>query len=179
MRWPPLVWRGLVMAALMPWGTAQASAGTQAPAALPAHLQGVDDAYDEGTNSDKRPFKAGRLKSVAITADGRRAWDGAPTPDDCKGFVPSQSMLREYFGRAQQVSAQEYRHGEAPWSHCQATGSFVFRDGRQGGWAIQQHGLGYLVVGGKRSYFYCEACGLTGFGAADLVDAYQRQMAPP
>ena len=77
---------------------------------------------------------------------------------------PKPSMVREYFRKARQVSAQAYKHNEV-WSHCEATGKFSYRDGRSGQWRIQQYGLGVLLIGDQKIYLRCESCKLTGLGA--------------
>ena len=125
---------------------------------------GIDDAYDEGFNTDKRPFKRGTLQSVAIQFDGKHPGVSKPVLDGCAGFTPTTPMVREYFLKARQVSAQAYKHDEM-WSHCEATGTFSYRDGRSGQWRIQQYGLGVLLIGSQKIYLHCEACKLNGLGA--------------
>jgi hypothetical protein len=127
---------------------------------------GIDDAYDEGTNPDKRPFQKGRLRSVTVQFDGKHPGASKPVLDGCEGFVPNVAMVREYFRKSRQVSAQAYKHDEV-WSHCEATGTFSFKDGRSGQWRIQQYGLGVLLIGSQKIYLHCEGCKLNGLGAAN------------
>ncbi len=131
-----------------------------------APMFGIDDAYDEGTNPDKRPFKRGTLRSVTVQYDGQHPGASKPVLEGCEGFVPSVSMVREYFRKSRQVSAQTYKHDEV-WSHCEATGTFSYRDGRSGQWRIQQYGLGVLLIGSQKIYLHCETCKLNGLGATN------------
>lgn len=125
---------------------------------------GIDDAYDEGTNSDKRPFKRGVLQSITIEFDGQHPGTSKPVLEGCEGFAPKPSLVREYFRKARQVSAQSYKHDEV-WSNCEATGTFSYRDGRSGQWRIQQYGLGVLLMDKRKVYLHCERCKLSGLGA--------------
>lgn len=129
-----------------------------------APLFGIDDVYDEGTNTDKRPFKKGVLRSVTLQFDGQHPGASKPVLEGCEGFAPNVAMVREYFHKSRQVSAQTYTHDEV-WSRCEATGTFSFKDGRSGQWRIQQYGLGVLLIGGQKIYLLCEECRLHGFGA--------------
>lgn len=127
---------------------------------------GIDDAYDEGTNPDKRPFQRGVLRSVTVQFDGKHPGASKPVLEGCEGFAPNVSMVREYFGKSRQISAQTYKHGEV-WSRCEATGTFSYKDGRSGQWRIQQYGLGVLMIGGQKIYLHCRICQLNGLGASN------------
>lgn len=136
--------------------------------ALVAHADvvptsGVDDAFDEGTITDKRPFKPGSLRSFTIQFDGRHPGADKPVFKGCEGFAPTHGMVREYFRKARQVSARAYTHDE-DWSHCEAAGTFSYRDGRSGQWRIQQYGLGVLLIEDKKVYLHCEDCTLVRAG---------------
>lgn len=140
-----------------------------AACALSAHADvppsfGIDDAYDEGTATQKRPFRRGVPSSLSIGFDGQHASTSRPVLEGCAGFAPTLPMVREYLRKARQVSARAYKHDEV-WSHCEASGTFAYRDGRSGQWRVQQYGLGVLLIGQKKVYLHCEACGITGLGA--------------
>lgn len=153
-----------------------AAAVVAAPAAPAEHVvapnppwYGQDDAYDDGSSLDKRPYRKGVVTTVRN--------ETGPRSDACAAFVIDRAMVREFFAKATQISAHDYLH-EHTWSGCNAKGTLTFRDGRRGHWVVQQQGLGLLTLGGKKHYFVCEACRLTGLGAVDPVDAQRQQMSP-
>jgi hypothetical protein len=110
---------------------------------------------------DKRPFKPGVLKAVKV-------YPVEPDrPAECAGFLVTKPLVSEFIRRAQQISAHGYWH-ENTWSGCTVKGEFSFKDGRRGYWHIQQYGLGFLAISGKKYYFLCEACKINGWGARAL-----------
>lgn len=144
------------------------TAQAQISEAQNAAILGRNDLFDEGTNTDKRPFKRGVLKVVKVYPVGP---DRAP---QCAGFNVTKPLVIEFIRRAKQISAHDYWH-ENTWSSCTSQGEFRFKDGRRGYWHIQQYGQGHLTIRGKKYYFLCEPCKVNGWGAKDPVEEYLEQ----
>lgn len=160
-------WRVWWLACLM--GCLARGSATQAHARTEPldPVQGQSDGYDEGTTTDKRPFKRGVLQSVTVhRLEPARA-------KECAGFTVTKTLVSEFIRLAKQISAHDYWH-ENTWSHCIAKGKFTYKDGRRGYWIIQQYGQGHLTIQGKKYYFLCEACKINGWGAKDPTQSNNR-----
>ena len=134
-------------------------------------LIGNDDQFDDGSNIDRRPYRKGLVKSLKV-------YRAEPLVlPECEDFKVNRQLVSEFIRRAKQISAHDYLH-ENTWSSCTAKGEFRFKDGRHGYWNIQQFGLGYLTIRGKKYYFLCESCKVNGWGAKDPVELYREQAKP-
>lgn len=130
----------------------------------------VVDRYEGGSHHQlKRPFKRSKVRTVTITEPVQAPMADEGVAQGCQRFVLSAALVKQYFSKAQQVSARAYMH-DNDWSSCHVKGSLVLADGRRADWGVQQLGSGYLVVQNRRYYFYCEDCRLTGLGLQPLVE---------
>ena len=85
----------------------------------------------------------------------------------CSGFKLSDQEIREYIGKAGEVSEHDYFH-MLDWSPCYASGEVTFKNGVRGIWAIQQYRAGSLKLGnGQTLYLYCPRCRADAFPPAD------------
>lgn len=147
-------------------------------ALLPCHVAHADqspttgvivDRYEDGSHYQmKRPFKRSKVRAVTITEPAQAPMTDEGDTRDCQRFVLSAALVRQYFARAEQVSARAYMH-DNDWSPCHVKGTLMLADGRRADWGVQQLGSGYLIVQNRRYYFYCEDCRLTGLGLQPLV----------
>ena len=129
----------------------------------------VVDRYEDGSHYQmKRPFRRSKVRAVTITEPAQAPMADEGDTRDCQRFVLSAALVKQYFARAEQVSAHAYMHGN-DWSPCHVKGTLILADGRRADWGVQQLGSGYLVVQSRRYYFYCEDCRLTGLGLQPLV----------
>jgi hypothetical protein len=107
------------------------------------------------------------VTAVIIKNSGVTSPASHESAKECKSFKLSSQEIREYIGKAGEVSEGDYHH-MLDWSPCSTSGEVTFKNGVTGTWTIQQYRAGILKLSsGKTMYLYCPRCHAKGFPASD------------
>ncbi|MDA8519220.1 hypothetical protein [Acidovorax sp. NCPPB 4044] len=84
---------------------------------------------------------------------------------DCSGRVIDAARVRHFWNRAQEGTADEYRHS-LDLKDCEAQAEVHFRPGGTGRLSLDEAtGWGALEQNGRTRYFFCDSCeGILGRG---------------
>ena len=142
----------MVVAALLFAVTASASAA-------------MDDG--PGTEPEMRQTHLPPISKVTRQNSGATSPASTEPAAQCARFKLSEQEIREYIGKAAEVTEHDYFH-MLDWSPCYASGEVVFKNGVTGIWAIQQYRAGSLKLNnGQTLYLYCPRCRAKAFPPAD------------
>ena len=107
------------------------------------------------------------VTAVNIRNSGSTSPASSEPAKQCKKFKLSSHEIREYIGKAAEVSEHDYLH-MLDWSPCSTSGDVTFKNGVRGMWTIQQYRAGMLKLdNGRALYLYCPLCRAKAFPAAD------------
>ena len=108
------------------------------------------------------PVTAVTIRNSGVTSPASRE-----STEQCKGFKLSSQEIRDYIGKAAEVTEDDYFH-MLDWSPCSTSGEARFENGVTGIWMIQQYRAGSLKLSnGRTLYLYCPLCHAKAFPAAD------------
>ena len=121
-----------------------------------AHAQGgVDPDYYK-----VMPYRIGKIAKLTITSASQKSdYDEA---EDCRSFVMTPALIRDFFRHARPVSEAARMH-EYDFSSCQAEGKVRFANGDEAAWLIWRGGTGLMLPSngkfkGKKIYLHCLKC---------------------
>lgn len=107
------------------------------------------------------------ISTITIRNSGTTSPASGESADQCVDFKLSYHEVREYIGKASEVTEHDYLH-MLDWSPCHASGEVSFNNGVKGIWAIQQYRAGSLKLNnGRTLYLYCPLCKANAFPMAD------------
>lgn len=126
-------------------------------------------ATDDGSGTEPKMRKTHLwpISTVTIRNSGATSPVSREPAEQCTDFRLSDQEVREYIGRAAEVTEHGYFH-MLDWSPCYASGEVAFQNGVTGSWSIQQYRAGSLKLSnGRTVYLYCPQCQAKAFPAAD------------
>jgi hypothetical protein len=107
------------------------------------------------------------VTAITIRNSGSTSPASSEPAEQCKKFKLSSQEIREYIGKAAEVSKDDYLH-MLDWSPCSTSGDVTFKSGVTGVWMIQQYRAGTLELSnGRTLYLYCPRCHAKAFPTAD------------
>jgi hypothetical protein len=124
-------------------------------------------AEDSGIEPKMRNTHLPPVTAVTIRNSGVTSPASRESAEQCKIFKLSSLEIREYIGKAAEVTEHDYFH-MLDWSPCSTGGEVTFKNGVTGTWMIQQYRAGTLnLSNGRTLYLYCPRCHAKAFPATD------------
>jgi hypothetical protein len=124
-------------------------------------------AEDSGIEPKMRNTHLPPVTAVTIRNSGVTSPASRESAEQCKSFKLSSREIREYVGKAAEVTEHDYFH-MLDWSPCSTDGEVTFKNGVTGTWMIHQYRAGTLKLSnGRTLYLYCPRCHAKAFPATD------------
>ena len=120
-----------------------------------------------GTEPEMRKTHLPAISTITRQNSGATSPASGEPVAQCAGFNLSEQEIREYIGKAAEVTEHDYFH-MLDGSPCHASGEVTFKNGVTGIWAIQQYRAGSLKLSnGQTLYLYCPRCQAKAFPRPD------------